>query len=100
MGKAILWIVICIMGFLTGMILLQSCSWFQDQGVDQTKITNCTEQCALDYVKGIESIKEEANRDALIEAGIAFSNCMIQCTDAVSTIFDYVNNRDIVTVEK
>jgi hypothetical protein len=80
-------IVWCIV-ILIHLLALSSCAMFQN--MDKEKVNACAEECTLTYIKSIDAI---VDKDIIMQAGIEFSNCMIQCTDATDYVFSYINDK-------
>jgi hypothetical protein len=83
--------IIILVGMMTIASLKISCAVFQD--VDNGKVNKCAEQCTLEYLKSIDSLDQVVDKDAIAKAGLDFSNCMIQCTDATDYVFEYIGDR-------
>jgi len=81
-------IIICLC--LIVICIVYACAFFQ--GIDREKVNQCAEDCTLSYVKNIDALNDVMDKKLLTEAGLRFSNCMIQCTDATDYVFEYISN--------
>ena len=79
--------IICL---VIALCIVNACAFFQ--GIDREKVDQCAEDCTLSYVKNIDALNDVMDRKLLTEAGVRFSNCMIQCTNTTDYVFEYISN--------